>query len=44
MRLIAIDSDMSMSEPIVLMNSDDCLKLGVGPDDRVRLGKDHRPV
>ncbi|MBR6204068.1 MAG: thymidine phosphorylase [Candidatus Methanomethylophilaceae archaeon] len=37
MRLIAIDSDMAMSEPIVLMNSDDCLKLGVGPDDRVRL-------
>ena len=37
MRLIAIDSDMTMSEPIILMNSDDCLKLGVGSDDHVRL-------
>ena len=37
MRLTALDSDMTMSEPIVLMNSDDCLKLGVGPDDRIRL-------
>ena len=37
MRLIALDSDMTVSEPIVLMNSDDCLKLGVGPTDRVRI-------
>ncbi len=37
MRLTAQDSDMTTSEPIVLMNGDDCLKMGVGPNDRVRI-------
>ena len=30
-------SDLMMSEPIVLMHRDDCLKMGVGPNDRVRI-------
>ena len=37
MMLTALDSDITVSEPIVLMNGDDCLKLGVGPMDRVRI-------
>ncbi len=37
MRLIALDSDLTVSEPIALMNGDDCLKLGVSPGDRIRI-------
>lgn len=37
MKLTAEHSDMTMSEPIVVLNRDDCLKMGVGPNDRVRI-------
>ncbi len=37
MRLTARYTDALSSEPTVLMNSDDCLKLGVGVNDRVRI-------
>ncbi len=41
MRLTAYTSDITVSEPVVLLNSDDCLKMGVSMDDRVRItGKD----
>ena len=37
MRLTALDSGMTMSEPIALMNRDDCLEIGVSPGDRIRI-------
>ena len=37
MKLVALSSDVLSSEPVVMMNADDCLELGVGPDDRVRI-------
>ena len=37
MKLAVLSSDVLSSEPVVMMNADDCLKLGVGPDDRVRI-------
>ena len=37
MRLTALDSDMTVSEPIALMNRDDCLEIGVSPGDRIRI-------
>ncbi len=37
MKLIACSTDALSSQPIVIMNSDDCLKIGVGPKDRVRI-------
>ncbi len=35
MKLIAQHYDITMSEPVVILNRDDCLELGVGPTDRV---------
>ena len=35
MKLTARESDLAVSGPIVIMNRDDCLELGVGPTDRV---------
>lgn len=37
MKLIARETDLAVSGPIVIMDKDDCLKLGVGPTDRVRI-------
>ena len=37
MRLIARPEDVNVSDPIVIMHSDDCLKLGVDVTDRVRI-------
>ena len=37
MRLTARPTDALTSEPTVMMNSDDCLNIGVGPNDRVRI-------
>ena len=37
MKLAVLSSDVLSSEPVVMMNADDCLELGVGPDDRVRI-------
>ena len=37
MKLIVHMTDALTSEPTVIMNSDDCLNLGVGPTDRVRI-------
>lgn len=37
MKLIVRASQISVSEPTVMMHMDDCLKLGVGPEDRVRI-------
>lgn len=37
MKLTAHTSDIWVSEPTVMMHSEDCLKLGVGPEDRVRI-------
>ena len=35
MKLIVQPSDVAMSEPVVMLNRDDCLQLGVGPTDRI---------
>jgi AMP phosphorylase len=37
MKLAADVTDLSASDPVVLLNSDDALELGVGPDDHVRI-------
>ncbi len=37
MKLIAKTSDVATSEPLVLMNRDDCLELGIDITDRVRI-------
>ena len=37
MKLIAGHTDITMSEPIVILNKDDCLEMGIGPMDRVRV-------
>ena len=37
MKLAALEYNVLSSEPVVMMNADDCLELGVGPDDRVRI-------
>ncbi len=37
MKLRARHSDVTASEPVVMMNIDDCLKLGVDSSDRVRI-------
>ncbi|MBP5203566.1 MAG: AMP phosphorylase [Candidatus Methanomethylophilaceae archaeon] len=37
MKLAALEYNVLSSEPVVVMNADDCLELGVGPDDRVRI-------
>lgn len=35
MQLRVRPTDLTIAEPMVFMSSDDCLKLGVGPEDRV---------
>jgi len=37
MKLRARHSDVTASEPVIMMNVDDCLKLGVDSSDRVRI-------
>ena len=37
MKLIAHESDVSVSEPVSALNRDDSLEMGVGPMDRVRI-------
>ena len=37
MKLKVLLSDVAGSEPVVMLNRDDCLELGVGPTDRVRI-------
>ena len=40
MKLTVVESDAITSEPIVILNSDDCLNMGVGSVDRVRVTAD----
>lgn len=37
MELVVRSTDVTLSEPIVLLNSDDCLTMGVSATDRVRI-------
>ena len=44
MKLIAQHYDITMSEPVVILNRDDCLELGVGPTDRVLITSEKSAV
>lgn len=44
MKLTVRMSDITLSEPVVLLSRDDCLELGVNHNDRIRISGDRSIV